>query len=818
MALNLKITLQSTRWAGPAPRLWLEHGAEQCQAPGGAAAALQFPYVPSKAVDILAFDPSVAQDERAFIAGSSFSAEQLLQQGGTGTVVLMDAQGALRGRVQLRAELVEAAGRLPPSLLDPAASPFADPTVQDSKAKPRDFAQRISEKLSRSIKGRGSKALSAGGGGASAAASSMGGASGASGESTSSGGGAAEAEPLRPAAAHLQAASFSPLTRSRGHLAARLRLSEPLHPAGAADAEPSPTPGAAQDHGDRARAHCPAWIAAGDAGDVRERVGTLEQAVAAAAGIEAPQSLNAESTGPAHGDPRSRRQQQQAGAGAGAGTSAGRGARSGPAADPPAASGDGSGGGGGGGHEQGTEVGLLEELARHGAERRAANAQLLMALARQTAADAEQDALLLAALGGGGGGGSTINARGTPSEGAGGGEAAGGSGGRRRGSPLGERLSDSRFESFAPFLAGSAKGEQALLEMPTPRLCGGSSGSSGAGARAAPAGAAAAGPEGLGASSGGAALVRPALPRRWDSSAQEGRAGGGDGGGSDRAIEGFGAPLSVPAGSASLSFKHGYPKIELPPASEGLRPRKQQADAGAGTPPALARAHSRAAYAVRLPPFSHPLSLPAPANVRGAGPQAEDAAARWRRGRASAAAATQLAARLDAVARGRTQDRTTDSSDEEEAGAARAAAASAADARVRDRVQRRPSAAAGTRAAAAKKLPGGKARVDTFRRLSSEGAPSPAPAAAAPAATPSAAPPQRPAVALGFDPPRHTAPAWHVWAGPAASWAAAWTPAGARWMQCEHGFGDAAACSAGEPQFPPRRAADAPTAPPCTAF
>jgi hypothetical protein len=63
-----------------------------------------------------------------FALGPRARTPQLLQQGGTGTVVLMDAQGALRGRVQLRAELVEAAGRLPPSLLDPAASPFADPT------------------------------------------------------------------------------------------------------------------------------------------------------------------------------------------------------------------------------------------------------------------------------------------------------------------------------------------------------------------------------------------------------------------------------------------------------------------------------------------------------------------------------------------------------------------------------------------------------------------------------------------------------------------------------------------------------------------
>lgn len=50
---------------------------------------------------------------------------QVLQQGGSGVVELSDPSGALRGRVQLAVELSQAAGRLPPSLLDDASAPLA---------------------------------------------------------------------------------------------------------------------------------------------------------------------------------------------------------------------------------------------------------------------------------------------------------------------------------------------------------------------------------------------------------------------------------------------------------------------------------------------------------------------------------------------------------------------------------------------------------------------------------------------------------------------------------------------------------------------
>ena len=45
--------VQSFKWAGPPPRLWVEYGPEQRQAPSGVASTLDFPYIPSKSIDIL---------------------------------------------------------------------------------------------------------------------------------------------------------------------------------------------------------------------------------------------------------------------------------------------------------------------------------------------------------------------------------------------------------------------------------------------------------------------------------------------------------------------------------------------------------------------------------------------------------------------------------------------------------------------------------------------------------------------------------------------------------------------------------------------
>ncbi|KAI8475079.1 MAG: hypothetical protein J3K34DRAFT_517718 [Monoraphidium minutum] len=422
MAADLQVTIQSVAWAGGAPRLWVEHGSEQRQARGDGPCALRFPFVPSKPIDILAFDPQEPQDERGFIAGASFSVEQVLEQGGAGTVELSDAAGALRGRVQLRAELTRApaAPRLAPPLLDAAApTPFADPSVQERNAGPSAAVQWLGERLARAARG------SSGGGRRSSGGEAGGGA-----------GAGAPAPGHRPA-------GYSPLTRGHGTLAARQRYLDAvrLSSSGGGGGPSMPAAPAQRLRGGRRRSS--GGGAGSDGGvHVRVRVGELEQA-AAAAGRPPPAAGEG-------GAPRGARPRRRA---AGEGAAAG-----------------------------GAAVALLEEVARQGAERRAAGARVLLALAQQGAADAAHDARLLAALrvGGGGGGGA---ADGDEDEGAGGAPraasplavaiaAAKGQGGAAAAAGGGDGF-ESAFESFPSSVASSARG------LPTPRLGGLDPGSAG---------------------------------------------------------------------------------------------------------------------------------------------------------------------------------------------------------------------------------------------------------------------------------------------------------------------------------------------------
>jgi len=172
--------VHTIKWDGPVPALYIEHGTEQQQAPRGSHAAISFPYIVSKAVDIMvcalfrrekqrwwlagclfpvmssqqrrrypeyththtthplplqAFDPLLSHEpERGFLAGATVSVEQVLEQPrGTAPVGLFDTKGSLRGHVRLQMELLPVVNGSAPMarpLLDPSGvplSPFAAP-------------------------------------------------------------------------------------------------------------------------------------------------------------------------------------------------------------------------------------------------------------------------------------------------------------------------------------------------------------------------------------------------------------------------------------------------------------------------------------------------------------------------------------------------------------------------------------------------------------------------------------------------------------------------------------------------------------------
>ncbi len=71
--------MHSVKWAGAPPAVFIEHGAEQRQALlQEASAPLVFPYIVSKSIDIMAFDPLLSHEpEKGFLAGATLAVEQV---------------------------------------------------------------------------------------------------------------------------------------------------------------------------------------------------------------------------------------------------------------------------------------------------------------------------------------------------------------------------------------------------------------------------------------------------------------------------------------------------------------------------------------------------------------------------------------------------------------------------------------------------------------------------------------------------------------------------------------------------------------------
>ncbi|GBF97852.1 hypothetical protein Rsub_11202 [Raphidocelis subcapitata] len=514
MAVALRIAFQSVRWTGPAPLLVLEHGAEQRSQllNGGRPPRLEFPYVPSRTVDIMAFDPARSGDERGFLAGATVSVEQVLQQtGGSAAVGLFDTNGALKGRVQLSMELAPIA---PPPHAAPLlassprpGSPFADPEIQRGKV--RGFGLL----LGRSRRQRAAHSATGGSGGSASGGS----ASGGSARSSKSGqpGGLPSRE-ASGAAAQGQGqgqlpSSFSPLTAGRGHLAARRRqLPEGEAPSdGSGQSEAAPPseaePGSARSGGGGGPA--------------------TEAPVAAAPPAAQPEP-----------GLRRRRAWRRGGGGEEPGLAAG------PPLRPRTAGAEAAAAAGADGAD-GSDAAVFSELARHNAERRAAGAHLLMTLAQQTADDARRDDALLSALRDG--------LRGSPRAGSpragrpGAGPAAARAQPQAGGDDDGDDDDDaplfskraptsasgefvSPLASFTSSLAGSSAGG---ADPPTPRL---------------------GGPLLSAAASAGGARGR------------ESSGSGGRGGEARRQPADYLEVIGQPPSAVSRRFRHGYPSVEPP--------------------------------------------------------------------------------------------------------------------------------------------------------------------------------------------------------------------------------------------------------------
>jgi len=246
------------------------------------------------------------------------------------------------------------------------------------------------------------------------------------------------------------------------------------------------------------------------------------------------------------------------------------------------------------------EAAVYQEFARHGAARRAASAQLLMALAEASAVDAQRDTALLSALRDGLRGGSPRGAK----------AAAGGAGaaapassrylpdidqGEEADEPLvSRRLSGtwspeftSPFESFPSSLASSARGMASSSEQPTPRL--GEPPATSLMTAANVAAVAAAAPRVAVTAAKAAGTRRETAFSRYPNLPDE----------LLESSEILGAqPLGDAAGasgSTTRRFKHGYPALDSPAMMMPLQPRPEAPAGGAQHVKARAAAAVKAA-------------------------------------------------------------------------------------------------------------------------------------------------------------------------------------------------------------------------------